>query len=350
MNPSRHPQPGDTGPPTTPTDRTEPARTDTLHIVAAPATGRPHANDQGRLSPLLLLAHALREGRRPPGPVLLVGPEGCGRTAAGCGLHHDATITLPLGQPRLGRPALLARTRRLQRLVCWSDELAPLVHRAADEVHLVSTDPDRCPGLARHFARITTLTEHDAALWRQRGAAPVRANAWVEAIRRTPVDPGPGVDRLRDRLGPEEILITALEDRPSRTDARGLAFLLSVLSTNGYPICGLVPSIAGNVHAARRHIAGLIRGYRLLVTEEPLPALLGAVDMVVMPEEPQTGASVILQAAAEARGCRVIRLSHRGKAGLKSTPGTAAPVLENLDAILAERRLAAAEAGETVHA
>lgn len=325
-----------------------PGRPDTIHIVAAPATARPVPHDPGRLAPLLLIAHALNEGRCPPGPVLLVGPEGCGRTAAGCGLRHDDTLTLPLGQPRLGRPALLARTRGLQRLICWSDELAPLVRRAADEVHLVSTDPDRCPGLARHFARITTLTEHDAALWRQRGAAPVRANAWVEAIRNTSVEPTAGVAGLHDRLGPRDILVTALDDRPSRTDARGLVFLLSVLSTNGYPICGLVPSIAGNVHAARRHIAGLVRGYRLLVTEEPLPALLGGVAMAVMPEEPETGASVVLQAAAEARGCRVIRLNPRSKAGLKSAPGAAAPILETLDAILGERR--AAETGEPVHA
>jgi hypothetical protein len=325
-------------------------RPDTLHIVAAPATARPVPHDPGRLAPLLLLAHALHEGRCPAGAVLLVGPEGCERTAAGCGLRHDGTITLPLGQPRLGRPALLARTRGLQRLICWSDELAPLVRRAADEIHLVSTDPDRCPGLARHFARITTLTEHDAALWRQRGAAPVRANAWVDAIRNTPVDPNRALDGLRERLDPGDILITALEDHPSRTDARGLAFLLSVLSTNGYPVCGLVPSIAGNAHAARRHIAGLVSGYRLLVTEEPLPALLGGIAMAVMPEEPQTGASVILEAAAEARGCRVIRLSHRGRAGLKSAPGAAAPILQTLDAVLAERRAAAAVAAEPIHA
>lgn len=341
MSPPSSPPPPP--PPPAPTDRL-----DTMHIVAAPATARPVPRDIGRLAPLLLLAHALNERRCPPGPVLLVGPEGCGRTAAGCGLGHDDTLTLPLGQPRLGRPGLLARTRGLQRLICWSDELAPLVQRAADEVHLVSTDPDLCPGLARHFARITTLTEHDAAIWRQRGAAPVRADAWVDAIR-TAQTPS-GECGLRDRAGPRRVLITALEDRPAGTDARGLAFLLSVLHTNGYPICGLVPSLAGNAHAARRHIAGLISRYRLLVTDEPLPALLGEIDMAVMPEQPETGASVVLQAAAEARGCRVIRLSHRGKAGLKSTPGVAAPILQTLDAILSERHDAAAVANEPIHA
>lgn len=327
-----------------------PQRTHTLHVIAVPATARPVPRDPGRLSPALVLAHAMAEGSCPPGPVLVVGPEGCDRTAAACGLPCDDVLTLPLGLPHLGRPGMMARTRGLQRLICWSDELAPLVRRAADEIHLVSTDPELCPGLARHFARITTLTDHDAAAWRERGAAPVRANAWVEAIRSTPVAPAPAVAALRARAGKSEVLITALQDHPARTDARGLVFLLSVLSTNGYPVCGLAPSIAGNIASARRHISGLVRGYRLLVTEEPLPGLLGAVDMAVMPEEPQTGASVILQAAAEARGCRVIRLSHRGKAGLKSTPGTAAPVLENLDAIQAERRLAAAEAAEPVHA
>ncbi len=327
-------------------------RPDTLHIVAAPATARPVPHDPGRLAPLLLLAHALSEGKCPPGPVLLVGPEGCDRTAAACGLTHHATMSLPLGRPRLGRPALLARTRGLQRLVCWSDELTPLVHRAADEVHLVSTDPDRCPDPPRHFARITTITEHDAAVWRRRGAAPVRADTWVEALRASAPPSIPHHPRdLRDRADPGAVLITALEDRPAQTDARALAFLLSVLHTNGYPVCGLTPSIAANTASARHHIAGLVRGYRLLLTDEPLPALLGGIDMVVMPEEARTGASMILQAAAEARGCRVIRLSHRGRAGLKSTPGTAVPILQILDAILAERSAAATPAPpEPAHA
>lgn len=325
-------------------------RPHTLHIVAAPATARPVPGDPGRLAPLLLLAYALAAGECPPGPVLLVGPRECDRTAAACGLPHHATITLPLSQPRLGRPALLARTRGLQRLICWSDELAPLVRRAADEVHLVSTQPDRCPALPRHFARITTVTEHDAAIWRQRGAAPVRANAWVDAIRNTPPSDLLHAQRLRDRVDPGTILVTALEDRPAQTDARALAFLLSVLHTNGYPVCGLTPSIAAHTASARHHIAGLVRRYPLLVTEEPLPALLGDIDMAVMPEEARSGASMILQAAAEARGCRVIRLSHRGRAGLKSTPGTAVPILQILDSILAERANAAMQAtAEPVH-
>ncbi len=327
-----------TRPPPPPT-----ARPDTVHVVAAPATDRIMVDDPGRLSPLLLLASALREERVPPGPVVVVGPEGSDRTAAACGLACDRTIALPLGRPRLGRPALLARTRGLPRLICWSDELAPLVRRAADEVHLISTDPDRCHGLARHFARITTLTEHDAAAWRRRGAAPVRANAWVDAIRATPVGPTDAAASLRERVGDDAVLITALTDRPSATDARGLAFLLSVLHTNGYPVCGLIPSMSQNAPAARRHIEGLVRRYRLLVTEAALPTLLGGVDMVVMPEDPGTGASVVLEAAAWARGCRVVRLSHRGRAGLKSTPGTAAPVLETLDAILAGRTPDAAQ-------
>lgn len=312
-------------------------RTHTLHVVAAPAIARPVSRDVGRLAPVLLLAHALREGHCPAGPVLLVGPDGAARAAAACGLEHTASLTLPLGEPLLGRRALRRRARGLNRLICWSDELAPLVRRAAHEVHLVSTDPARCPAPARHFARITTLTDHDAAAWRVRGAAPVRADAWIDEIRHAP----PALPRtdLRRRLAipDDQILIAALRDRPADTDARALAFLLSVLHTTGYPVCAVTPTVAANIAVARRHLVALVRRYRLLLTEHPLPALLHEIDLAVVPEGPPTGASMILQAAAEARGCRVIRLTDRGKAGLRSAPGAAAPLLDVLESIIQER-------------
>jgi hypothetical protein len=248
--------------------------------------------------------------------------------------HH---IALPVGEPRLARRGLRARLESCERLICWSDELATLARRMAQEVHLVSTNPDRCPLVPRHFARITTFSERDTRLWRARGAAPVRANHWLaELAADHRVTTNAGV-RAHAGIPEGTLLITSLSDQPSATDARGLSFFLSVLHTTGYPVCGLIPSVAFNAHAAVRHMRGLVSRYPILLTERPIVELLGEVNVVVMPEEDHSGASLTLEAKARSRGCRVIRLSHRGKAGLKSTPGSVAPILETLDQILGRR-------------
>lgn len=306
-----------------------------VHLVGLPGTARPAPFDHGRLSPALLLAHAVLHGHAPDGEVIVAGPMGADETARACGVHPSEHIAVPVGQPRLARPALKTRLGACERLICWTDELAPLARRMADEVHLISTDPQLCPLVPRHFARITTFAERDARLWRDRGAAPVRANHWLAEL--AAGHPGPTNHAgLRAHAGiPAGTLVVAsLTDRPCSTDARGLAFFLSVLQTTGYPVCGLIPSVAANAHAALRHGRGLGNRYPILLTERPMVELLGEVDVVVMPEEDRSGSSLTLEAVARARGCRVIRLNHRGKAGLKSTPGSVAPILETLDGIL----------------
>lgn len=310
----------------------------TAHLVGVPATDRPSPSAEGRLAPALLLAHALECGLVPPGPVIVCGPSGAAQTAAACGLTPHARVAPPLGEPSLARPALRRVLPGADRLVCWSDECAPLARRMATEVRLISTRPGRCRLGPRHFAGVTVLTETDARLWRLRGGDPRVESGWIDSVRS--VAHPPAARRLREETGIGEglLLIGALSDQPAATDARGLAFLLSVLRTTGYPVCGVAPSVSHNTHAARRHIRGLVEGYPLLVTDRPIVELLHEIDAVTMPEADRSGAGRILEAAALSRGCRVIRLSHRGKAGLKSTPGAVAPILETLDAILAERR------------
>lgn len=312
-----------------------PATHPVVHLVGLPGTARPTPFDRGRLSPALLLAHAVRHGHAPDGPVIVAGPMGADDTARACGVEPSLHIALPVGEPRLARPGLRNRLGACERLICWSDELAPLARRMAEEVHLISTDPEQCPLVPRHFARITTFAERDARLWRARGGAPVRANHWLTELAAEQTDRG-STSGVRAHAGIPEgtLLIASLADRPCSTDARGLAFFLSVLQTTGYPVCGLIPSVATNAHAALRHARGLGNRYPVLLTERPMVDLLGDIDLVVMPEEDQSGSSLTLEAVARARGCRVIRLNHRGKAGLKSTPGSVAPILETLDEIL----------------
>lgn len=317
----------------------------TVHVVAAPTTRAFVPHDVGRLAPPLLLAEAIRRGLVPAGRVVVVGPTGAAETARACGLTPGCLLTLPIGRPALGRRAFRRIAGGVQRVMCWSDELAPMVGRIADETHLISTDPARCTAPSRRFTRISVLNEADARAWRERGGSPVIEPDWIGGL--------PANDRdARPDLGVEPSVLTlaALDDRPSQTDARGLAFLLSVLHTTGYPVCGVVPSVSFNASAARRHLRGLTSRYRLLLTERPLIALLGSIDIVVTTDEVSTGASEILESTARARGARVIRLSHKGRAGLKSTPGAVAPILETLDAILAERRNSPQAEPEAAHA
>jgi hypothetical protein len=322
----------------------------TVHVVACPATGVAGVTDRGRLSPALLLAHALANGLTPPGPVVVVGPTGAADTARRCGLDPTATLAPPLGNPRMGRPGLRRIAGGADRVVCWSDEIAPLVARTGEQVRLVSTLPDACPEPPRRFSAITVLTEHDAGRWRERGASQVTVAPWADRLREGPPGGAGGLGgaggagqagaALRARAGVDErtLVLTALHDTPRQTDARGLAFLLSVLHTTGYPVCGVIPSIAANAPSAARHVRSLASRYRLLVCDGPVTDLLSGVDVAVMPEQPDTGSGQVLDAFAASHGCRVVRLSHRGRAGLKSTPGVAAPILEALDAIRGERR------------
>jgi hypothetical protein len=308
----------------------------TVHVVAVPTTGTHVHNDLGRLAPPLLLGESLRAGRVPRGRVVVVGPTGAAETARACGLSPDCFLTLPVGRPALGRRGFRRVAAGVQRIICWSDELSPLVRRMADEVHLVSTDPDRCPAPPRHFARVTVLTEEDERVWRGRGGSPVLE---ADSAEHAPAGSLSPADRRADLpVDASMLTLASLDDRPASTDARGLAFLLSVLHTTGYPVCGLVPSIAGNAFVARRHIRGLTSRYPLLLTERPLIALLRSIDIVITSDESKTGANAVLESVARAHGVRVIRLSHKGRAGLKSTPGAAAPILQTLDAILADRR------------
>lgn len=311
--------------------------TPTVHIVASPTTRTLVPADPGRVAPLVLLAHALRAGLCNPGPVIVVGASGAEETASSLGLTPAARVCLPLGVPRLGRRALARLLRGVERVICWSDELTPLVRGMADEVRLVSTDPDACPATPRQLAQITTLTEHDAQRWRLRGGTPETHDDWIEQIREHPSDTPPSGLRAAHSISDSTLVVTTFADRPAATDARSLAFLLSVLHTTGYAVCGVVPSVAHNTHAARRHIRGLVSRYPLLVTERPIHTLLDGIDVVILPKEDDSAASLILEAFAGANGCRVIRLSPKGRAGLKSTPGAVAPILETLDALLAAR-------------
>lgn len=268
--------------------------------------------------------------------VVVLGGRGARESALSHGLAPHTVLAPPFGRPDLARFALRRLAVGARRIVCWSDELARSAARLSRRVELVSTSPGACNAPARRLARVVCLTEHDAEQWRDRGASPEVESSLMPNPRSWP-----SADRQEVRallgLDASVLLFAPLADAPHHADARGLAFLLTLLHTAGYPVCGIVPSAAASIVAARRHRRGVGSAYRLLVTDRLLTDILPAVDIAVQPGTPRTGSEVLLDALARMAGAEVVRLSHRGRAGLSSTPGAAAPILDRLDTMLAAR-------------
>lgn len=318
----------------------------TVHLVGAPPARPVTSHDAGRVTPAALCAACLRRGDYPLGPVVVVGGPGAHEHAVACGLSPARVVVPPLERPDLARWSLRRIAGGADRVVCWSDELARVGSRLCDNVELVSTDPGACRARPRKLARIACLTERDAEAWRGLGGTP----EVIPVPRRLLPDPDDRVAAVLPADAQGRIVFTPLSDRPTEADARGLAFLLSLLHETGYPVCGVIPVASANLVAARRHHRALHGRFRLLVSDRPLPDLLGCVDVAVMPDGVRHGADTLLEAMAAERGVEIVRLAHRGRAGLKSTPGVAAPILQRLDAIMAARQGATRNTPEPAHA
>lgn len=308
---------------------------DTVHLVGVPG-GSPHT--AGRLSGMILLGGDTRERLGlSPGRVVLVGGGQAKADAAEFGVRGDRVVV-----PALGRTDPLVWPWELRRLigsagsvVCWTDELAGMASRMSRRVTLVSTLPQACPANPRRLARIVCLSERDEHAWRAKGTTAELLAA------QSPVAPACDAARQHSRarlgVGPGVLLFAPLTDRPTETDARGAAFLLTLLHTMGYPVAALLPACASNMAVARRHHHGTGSPYPLLLTDLPIPSLLPAVDAVMTSHPPVTGSDWVLNHAAVAAGAEVLHLSHSGRAGLQGTPGAAASLVDPLDALLTKR-------------
>lgn len=308
---------------------------DTVHLVGVPGRS-PHT--AGRLSGLILFGGSTREQLgMSPGRVVLVGGGQSAPDALGFGVRADQVVV-----PALGRTDPFVWPLELRRLigsagsvVCWTDELAGMASRMSRRVTLVSTLPEACPAQTRRLGRITCVCEADEQAWRAKGASP--------ELLPTPAPPAPASETVREQararlgLGRGVLLFAPLTDRPTETDARGTAFLLTLLHTMGYPVAALLPSSATNMAVARRHYHGTGSPYPLLLTDLPIPSLLPAVDAVMTSRPPVTGSDWVLHHAAVAAEAEVLHLSHSGRAGLQGTPGAAASLVDPLDALLTKR-------------
>jgi len=292
----------------------------------------------GRLTSAFACAHAIAAGAVPNAPVIVVGQVGAEAHAAACGLTVQARITPPLGQPRLGRPTLARIAGGVDRIICWSDELAPMVVGIGEDVELVSTLPDRCRVSIRRLTKVACYTDHDTAIWTTRGITPHR----LDLPACDPQTDGLSRAAARARLGVDDrtLVFAALGDEPARTNARGLTFMLTVLDATRFPVCGIAPQTARNVIAARRHHRATGAPYRLLLTKRTPSDWLAGVDFAILPPRDDSGCDALLQRYAESFGCETVRLSHSGKASMGPSQGTGSEhesLLDRLDQAMVER-------------
>lgn len=304
----------------------------TVHLVGTPGAAASGRRVFGRVSPALLCARSIAAGTTPNAPVIVVGTDRAADHARACGLTVTATVTPPLGNPRMARGAFRRIAGVAERIVCWSDELAPLAVHNAGEIELMSTRPDLCTRPHRRFTRIACYRDRDHALWSQRGASPVQIE-----LPSIPAADAEAKALARERLGIDRptIVLGALCDDVASANARGTAFLGTVLQETGYDITVVLPESADNLPSARRHHRARGRRFRMILTDRSPVEWLPALDFVATPHCTGTGADVCAAQLAMAAGAEIVRLGTGGKATLASAKHDAGTLLARLDAVAA---------------
>jgi len=308
----------------------------TLHLVAPPEWAPLHAHTSiGRMIPSCLAARTLRN--HPGDIVVTVGGSSALHEARRLGIHPTAHAALVLGRPRSLVRRLSRRADGCARVVCWADELVDVATRLGPPCTLVSTAPNRRPPRSERPERVLVVEPSDIDRW----DAPAATHDRELADLLTAPAPNAGVRAAaRDALGIDDdtLCLAALEDNPSHVDARQFTFMLGLLNVSGHDIVGIVPRAAARTTQARRHHEGLKRPFRLLIAEDPLPAIAPAIDACIINPEHAWGSSALLTRWLEATGTRVIDLSIDGRRGFSRSQRVAARILERINAVAEEAR------------
>ncbi|MEZ6165339.1 MAG: hypothetical protein R3B67_13000 [Phycisphaerales bacterium] len=307
-----------------------------LHLVSAPGTPDRLRQPLGRSLPVFLCARAIEQGLTPPGRVLLIGDSDSAEYATSLGLRfHDRLA------PPLGRVSMLSRSVRraasgCARVICWNDELAPLLRSVKAPADLISTRPSLMRQRVSSRVEVRVFERADRKLWESKNN-----NAELESVLTPLIDrasPFP-TQWTRARLGidPGTICIGIIADRPSDIDARSMGFLLGLLHVAGFPIAAIVPRNASHLTDARRHHHALGNRFRFLVAQQPMLTMLPVFDVLLHPCFDGSGSSMLIERLCENLDTTVLRLRHSGREGLSRAPGLAGPIIEALDDILANR-------------
>lgn len=289
----------------------------------------------GRTLPAYLCAQAISQGYTPRGRVLLIGDESSERSARAIGLSHDHRMT-----PPLGKLDLMARTVRrmasdFDRVVCWDDELTPLLRGMPCPVDLISTRPDLVTRRVSTRVHVRVFERADRTAWESRNTHAELDSVLHKLIQKPTI---PSTDRSHESLGiqKDSICVGIIADRPSDIDARAVGFLMGLLDVTGFELTAVVPHGASHLVSARRHHHGLGNHFRFLIAQDPMISMLPIFDLLIHPCFDGTGASSLIERLCENLDTPVLRLTHGGRAGLSRAPGVAGPVVEMLDDLIAE--------------
>lgn len=307
-----------------------------LHLVSAPSRQERCRAPIGRTLPAYLCAQALERGLTPRGRVVLIGDQPSAHAADAIGLSHDQRLA-----PPMGRIEMLSRTLRriangFERVICWDDELAPLLRGIHCPADLISTRPDLARRRVSSRVQVRVFERADRAVWESRNHL-AEIDSVLNRLVADPAPAGSPPDRAQLGIDPDSICIGILADRPGDIDARSVGFLMGLLNASGYNLTAVLPNGASYLTDARRHHHGLGHHFRLIVAQSPIITMLPIFDVLIHPCYNGSGASSLIEQLCENLDTPVLRLNHAGRAGLSRAPGVAGPVIEALDDMLASR-------------
>ena len=317
-----------------------------LHLVAAPESlsGCP-----ARVIPATLCARAIEDQLTPPGKTLLISDSAGRHSAKTIGLQADITLNPPLGRIALLSRSFRAIALRFERIVCWNDELAPLLRHIDRPCELISTRPQLGPNRVSKRVEIRVFEREDRDVWEARNH-PAELDTVLAPLVDHTNQPEQSIDRDLLDIDEQTLCIGAIADKSGDVDARAFCFLLGLLSASGYKLCGIVPAGASHLPAARRHHRGLDEPFKLMISDRPITSILPLFDALIHPCFDGTGSSMLLERLCENAEVPVLRLKDAARDGLSRAPGVAGPIIDALDEINAQKQTTQSETHEMAHA
>ena len=268
--------------------------------------------------------------------MLLIGDPSSERYAGQLGLNPDSRTTPPLGRVAMVSRQIRQRSRAFSRVICWNDELAPLLRGLHCPADLISTRPDLAQRRVTGKVNVRVFERSDREIWESRNH-PAELDTVLSPIIRNPPTLPIGPSREDLEIDRDDLCIGVIADRPSDIDARAFGFLMGLLRASGFKLTAVVPNGSSNLVAARRHQHGLGNRFRLLIAHAPIITMLPLFDVLIHPCFDNSGASQLIERLCENAETPVLRLRHSGREGLSRAPSVAGPIIEVLDEVLAQR-------------
>lgn len=219
-------------------------------------------------------------------------------------------------------------------IICWNDELAPMIADAGRSAELISTLPVAAPKLPKARTMIRVLDPVDRDAWADQGRDAILDRDLPNLVDGFESNAQRADLREQMNICDDTILVGVLSDSPCQTDAREFSFLLGLLAAAGFRVAGLLPESAKHLNIARRHHRALRTPFRLLFTQDPILSFLPALDLMLQVDRSHSGSTHLLGRLCDNADVPVMQVDHAGRRGLSSDPGAPAKILEQFDQIV----------------